>query len=82
MAALQAVSRRGARLRRGEVRVRERRYQPRVLDFARQVLRRQDLLDPGRLVGWGDLGRLSYEAILPEWGRDRGGYHGGGDAEK
>ena len=52
-----AVSRRGAQLR---VVVRQRRRRPRVQDFALEIRQGQDALDAGRLIGWGDLGRLSH----------------------
>ncbi len=40
------------------------RIEPRVQDFALQVLRGQDPLDTGRLVGARDLGRLGHGGVL------------------
>jgi hypothetical protein len=45
---------------------------PREQNFALEILRCQDLLDAGRLVGWGDLRCLGHGAILLTGGRSRG----------
>ena len=39
-----------------------------IQDFVRQILRGQDALDTGRLVGWGDKARFGHGAILPARG--------------